>query len=329
MKHGAEYFRDGVKYVYNRLFQNKLLTSVALLLTLRCNYKCPYCDLHLRGHNNELRTDEWIDIIKRLRKRGTIRFSLSGGEPLLRDDIDIILNVLKQESAITSVVTNGELLSDKAKLLSDTEYLFITIEGDAKTHNRIRGAGSFQKIVDGIHAWNKLNKKFDIITTISKLNQSDLLSTLKLAKEYKSRVYFQPIQHIDRITNNEDILIPEDELKDIIKQIVSWKKERMPVGNSMAYFNFLLKYPYGVENQKCFAGKYWGSILPDGTLVPCCNTIDNKSNWPRINDLLNNDRLKIDDYISCSGCSIANYVEITLLLQLNLSAWSNVIRNKF
>ena len=69
---------------------------LSIELTARCNYDCPFCygvwherpDLAAR----ELGTDEWCAILDECARRGVREVQFTGGEPLLRDDLDTLID---------------------------------------------------------------------------------------------------------------------------------------------------------------------------------------------------------------------------------------------
>ena len=59
-------------------------------LTYRCPLQCPYCSnpLDYAQHKNELTTQEWFDVFDQARQMGAVQLGFSGGEPLVRQDLE-------------------------------------------------------------------------------------------------------------------------------------------------------------------------------------------------------------------------------------------------
>ena len=90
-------------------------------LTYRCNYRCRFCFCADNVSARELSVDEWIRIVREMRRYGGAReITLSGGEPLLHSELGLLLKGLKDEGvAFRNVFTNGSLLdAEKIELLS-------------------------------------------------------------------------------------------------------------------------------------------------------------------------------------------------------------------
>ena len=67
-------------------------------LTFRCPLQCPYCSnpVDIAKYKEELSTEEWIRVLKEARKMGATQLGLSGGEPLVRQDLEEIIAEARQ-----------------------------------------------------------------------------------------------------------------------------------------------------------------------------------------------------------------------------------------
>jgi len=83
---------------------------LAHVITNRCNLRCEYCVFWRRKFGKELQTDEIFSIIDQAEELGISFYSVTGGEPLLRDDIPEILRYAHDKGMVTTLVTNGILL---------------------------------------------------------------------------------------------------------------------------------------------------------------------------------------------------------------------------
>ncbi|HQM87880.1 MAG TPA: radical SAM protein, partial [Methylotenera sp.] len=85
-------------------------------VTYRCPLHCAFCynptdyDKHTQ---NELTTEEWIQTLRDARKLGAIQLGISGGEPLLRDDIEDIVIEAKKLGYYSNLITSGVGLTEK------------------------------------------------------------------------------------------------------------------------------------------------------------------------------------------------------------------------
>lgn len=113
-----------------------------LCLTERCQYDCLHCSAKNRPRRPELTTAQWIEILAQLQNLGVAHIGLTGGEPLLRDDLEALIRTLDPRS-ITTLYTNGLALTPaKARSLKQAGLFALSVSldsADADTHNRMRG----------------------------------------------------------------------------------------------------------------------------------------------------------------------------------------------
>jgi len=120
------------------------LNGVILIwnLTNRCNLYCKHCysSANQLG-KEELSFEEVKALAPQLKKEGVKFVILSGGEPLLREDIFEIGKFLKEEGFKTSLSTNGLLInSSNVKDVKEAfHYVGISIDGTPEVHDRFRG----------------------------------------------------------------------------------------------------------------------------------------------------------------------------------------------
>ncbi len=131
-------------------FVNEMITDklsryfkyLRISITDKCNYRCSYCmpkDIFGKNHQflrkNELLTyEEIIHVVKILKQFGLKKIRLTGGEPLLRKNIELLIRGLKKDACIEEVAmtTNGSLLNvDKILMLRKHGLDSVTISLDS------------------------------------------------------------------------------------------------------------------------------------------------------------------------------------------------------
>ena len=159
-------------------------------VTYRCNSRCKTCNIwkiqQKIPHNLELKTDEWVKIIKNL-KNTPFWITISGGEPFLRNDLtEIIENIIEfNKPEIINIPTNSILSNTADKIEEILEILKnsktklvinYSIDGIAEEHDKIRGVkGNWERTIDNYQRTKDLKKKYDnlilgIHTVVSKWN---------------------------------------------------------------------------------------------------------------------------------------------------------------
>ena len=164
------------------------LRLLAWETTRRCNLACLHCRAAAGSgpYPGELTTDEGIKLLDDLATLGQIVVILTGGEPLLREDIfDLAAHGAGRGHRMVMAV-NGTLLSPAiAARLKDVgiQRLSISIDGaSAASHDRLRAVeGAYDGALAGIAACKKAGLPFQINTTVTRANRAELPAIFELA----------------------------------------------------------------------------------------------------------------------------------------------------
>ena len=141
----------------------RVITDLRVSVTDRCNYKCVYCRTGQVGAQYaELTTEEYLRLIRNFVALGIEKVRLTGGEPLLRRDLQEMVRELASwrtpagQPLDLAITTNGHLLESLAQPLKNSGLSRITVSMDAvdqATFERVtRVPGSFPAVVRGIQA---------------------------------------------------------------------------------------------------------------------------------------------------------------------------------
>ncbi len=181
------------------MFSRKFLDGKSLLplrytleLTYRCNLNCEFCYVGEKLSENELSTQEWLNIIDQVPHNRLITFV--GGETLIRKDFKTILKAALKKGRV-NIVTNGTLIDDELiHIFVKDRLLLLNLSIDAmqEKHDSIRNRkGTFDKVIERLDKLVKArgNKKYpliDIKTTVLEDNLDDIPEVYRLAKEYRA-----------------------------------------------------------------------------------------------------------------------------------------------
>ncbi|WP_091937852.1 GTP 3',8-cyclase MoaA [Methanolobus profundi] len=182
----------------------RTVRSLRMSITDRCNLNCIYChnEGHI-GHSKEMSVDTIVNIVDVASQFGVNRLKLSGGEPLLRKDLEDAL-VRLPEMRDVSLTTNAVLLRDRASSLREAGLNRVNISLDTldpEKYNMITncGNGTFDKVLDGIHAAVdagltpvKLN-----MVLLKDLNDNEIADMLEFTRNYGGNVILQLIELMD------------------------------------------------------------------------------------------------------------------------------------
>ena len=134
--------------------------SVLFEITRRCNLHCLHCCVDAeRETDYEMPFDDLVMALNKIISWKPRQISLTGGEPLVREDIFDILEYLnKKYDGRVTLSTNGTLINEKNVdvLIRYLDQIDISIDGvDEATCSRIRGQGVFEKIIRTVHLLHK------------------------------------------------------------------------------------------------------------------------------------------------------------------------------
>jgi hypothetical protein len=84
-------------------------------LTYRCPLHCAFCynPIDYTDHSRELSTEQWLNVLREARALGAAQLGFSGGEPLVRDDLEVLVAEARKLGFYTNLITSGVGLTDK------------------------------------------------------------------------------------------------------------------------------------------------------------------------------------------------------------------------
>jgi len=149
-----------------------------------------------------------------LQSEGYNGVGISGGEPLLYDGLLRILAVAKAGPMITTVTTNGMLLTPAraASLKGLVDLIAVSVDGPEESHNRIRGSQhAFSGMLRGLQALRDEGIEFGLIFTLTIGNLHELGDVVALAAaEGASLVQVHPLEEVGRAANDLPGAAPDD-----------------------------------------------------------------------------------------------------------------------
>jgi MoaA/NifB/PqqE/SkfB family radical SAM enzyme len=302
------------------------------LVTGDCICRCATC-LWRGKRENELTLKEIKNIYSQAKELNFIAATLWGGEPLMRDDIEEIISYSNQLGFITTLITNGYFLKNKAKEIANSlDSLIISIDHhNPEIHNKMRGKEKiFENAIQGIKEVKKYNKRCKIIinTVLSKINKEGILRMGKLGKELGVSIALESMNTggwIDEGILKEErnnFKLSEEEESEIFKKIKILKKKGQPFSNSELYYNRFIPYkkPY-----KCHYRGVLFRIEPDGYVTNCLNLSSPIGNLREksFKELLNSFAYQnmVKKALSCNICNDSGVVECSYLWEFKPHSW--------
>jgi MoaA/NifB/PqqE/SkfB family radical SAM enzyme len=148
---------------------------LAISPTMRCNYNCQGCYSRGRPTDNELSTAELNALFTEAEELGIHSIVLTGGEPLLRDDILDV--VAKHRRILFFLITNGSLVTPEIAghiARSGNTVLLVSIEGFASNTDQRRQPGTHDIVMRAFTSLRKAHAVFGFVATNTTANTSQL-----------------------------------------------------------------------------------------------------------------------------------------------------------
>ena len=154
---------------------------VQWFLTRKCNYRCRGCQVWRKNEKiEELSTHKIKKGMDILRNLGVIEIVFTGGNPLLRDDIDEILKYASKYF-ITTIYDNGSLAVEKMDVLRNVDFVAISLDTlNEELNDYMKGVpGSWKKAMNAIDTLHKDRIPVVVSPTISQMNLHEILEFTK------------------------------------------------------------------------------------------------------------------------------------------------------
>lgn len=178
-----------MNHSHKQVALSNTIRLVAWETTRRCNLDCKHCRAVAEDHpyDNELSTKASFKLLEQIKEVGEPIIILTGGEPLLRDDIFDIAAFGTKLGLRMVMATNGTLITeDIARKMKDSgiKRISVSLDGSTpETHDDFRGIkNAFGNSIRGINIAKDAGIEFQINTTITKTNLDQIPKILTLAE---------------------------------------------------------------------------------------------------------------------------------------------------
>lgn len=248
-------------------------------LTKMCNLSCPHCYMEAgKKAENELTTDECLELIDEMEGLGTEMIILTGGEPLLRKDIYEIARYASEKGMWVVMGTNGVLVTEEVaeKMVEcGVRGVGISIDSlDPETHDSFRGGpDAWKHSVRALEVCRDHGLEVLVQTTVMAMNRDEIPEMIEFAREKEAwafNLYF--LVQTGRGQQMND-LSPEA-TEEVLTDLAEWQDEYRPMlvrakcapqFKQIAYEKGLA----GLESGGCMAGTQYCRIMPEGDVTPC------------------------------------------------------------
>ena len=239
----------------NNIRKNDIEKFIGYEITDKCNLLCKHCCFSYGLNDKVIDLEKIYKILDKILEFNPDVIQISGGEPMMLDNIEAYLKYLKDRGHCKIILsTNGTLFNDNnIKIITKlVDQIDISIDGyDEVSCSKIRGKGVFSKVINNIKKIKSADfEKITVSMVFSEKNYNEQAKFIEFCKDinvYPQTRYFSESgrgkENIELFKINKDIFfIPED---------------------------FFEKKWYELNARKCLAGKSEFFIKENGDVYPC------------------------------------------------------------
>lgn len=244
-------------------------------LTYKCPLKCPWCSnpVDFDQYRDELSTEEWKEVLREGRRLGSLQLGFTGGEPMLRRDLEELVAEADSLGYYTNLITSGVGLNQqrlKALKKAGLKQVQLSIQAcDQELNEKLVGLDVFEHKVAIARAIKAEGLPMVLNVPVSRYNIDQTAAFIDLAVDLGVEyIEFANLQYYNWALLNRAELLPTREQLARSEAAVNAARERLGKGLTIYY---VVPDYHDNRPKACMNG--WGSIhltiAPDGTALPC------------------------------------------------------------
>jgi PqqA peptide cyclase len=244
-------------------------------LTYRCPLACVYCSnpSDFDRHRPELGTTEWIDVITSAEALGVVQLNLSGGEPLLRKDLEQLVSCAQRLQLYTNLITSGlPLARSRLGELRDAGLASVQLsiqDATAEGSERISGKISFEHKLQVARWVKELRLPLTLNFVLHRENLARVADMIALAESLEAdRLELANTQYLGWALHNRAALLPTADMLLAAREQAAAARRRLKGKMEVL---FVTPDYYAERPRPCMDG--WGRrfllVSPTGLVLPC------------------------------------------------------------
>ncbi len=253
---------------------NRLYTLIAEL-TYLCPLRCVYCSnpTNLAAHPDRLATADWLRVFREAAELGALQLNLSGGEPLLRKDLEELVAGARGLEFYSNLITSGlPLTRDRLQRLRDAGLSSVQVSLQdtlPAESDRIAGRSSFEQKLEVMRWVKELGLPLTLNIVLHRQNLSRVADMIALAERCGvDRLELANTQYLAWALLNRSALLPSPAQLDQARDVARAARERL---KGKLELLFVLPDYFSDRPKACMSG--WGKryllVSPDGLALPC------------------------------------------------------------
>jgi PqqA peptide cyclase len=244
-------------------------------LTYRCPLHCVFCynPVNFAQTEAELSTDDWLRVLREARAAGSVQCGFSGGEPMVRDDLELLVAEAHRLGFYTNLLTSGVGLTEaRAAALKSAglDHIQLSFQDSTRELNDfLSNTKTFELKRRTAHMIKANGWPMVLNCVVHRLNIDYIEQIIELAVELGAEyLELANTQYYSWAELNRDGLLPSREQLERAERVTNACRQKL--GDKLRIF-FVVPDYYENRPKKCMNG--WGNIFltvtPDGTALPC------------------------------------------------------------
>lgn len=244
-------------------------------LTYKCPLQCPWCSnpVDFHKYRNELSTEEWKAVLAEGRRLGSLQLGFTGGEPMLRKDLEELVEYADNIGYYTNLITSGVGLTTErlcALKKAGLKQVQLSIQAcDSELNEKLVGLDVFEHKIAIAREIKAAGLPMVLNIPVSRYNIDYTTEFIDLAADLGVEyVEFANLQYYNWALLNRSELIPTRE--QLVRSEAAVAEARARLGKKLTIY-FVVPDYFDQRPKACMNG--WGAIhltiAPDGTALPC------------------------------------------------------------
>ncbi len=244
-------------------------------LTYRCPLRCVYCSnpVDYARHTDGLDTADWLRVFREAEALGVVQLHLTGGEPVLREDLEALIEGARALDLYTNLITSGIPLS-RERLASfrslGLDNVQVSIQDVmAPSSDRIAGSRAFERKLEVARWVKELGFPLTLNVVLHRENLGHVEEIVALAEALSAdRLELANTQYVAWALVNRRALLPTAAQLDRARRVSAAAQQRL---RGTMEVLFVMPDYYSEFPKACMDG--WGRrfivVSPDGLALPC------------------------------------------------------------
>lgn len=248
-------------------------------LTYRCPLRCPYCSNplnHADTRSKELSTSAWLQVLREARALGAVQLGFTGGEPLLRPDLETLVAEARTLGFYSNLITSGIGLSEercRRLVEAGIDHVQLSFQASrAQLNDAIGGGKSFERKREAARIIRSLGLPMVLNVVLHRENIDTIDEILALAVELDADTLELANVQFEgwALRNSAHLLASSEQVEFAFARVEAFRSEQKRAGKGPTVL-FVRPDYYETRPKPCSAG--WGRkmmlVTPDGLALPC------------------------------------------------------------